>query len=411
MRTCDCGDKEEEKIPKKDHTYGEWVVTTAATCTTAGSQEHTCSVCNYVETVTLPATAENAYDSTELYDLYLNSVGEIVTYDKSGKSLSLGSCFVQSADGKLITNYHVIDGAYSAKVTLGGTTYDVQQVLAYDKDIDAAVLQISASGLKPVVICEQEHKAGETVYAFGSSKGMTATFSDGMITHAKREESGVTYVQHSAPISSGNSGGPLINSYGEVIGINTLTLKDSQNLNFAVCIAELKNLENQTPMSMSKFYETECDPYERLASYIVTKGSRDSGDDYYVLVLSEDYSSDYTTKFTLMAMYYPDDGEILMAMGVDSEVYTYIVLTEEIDGVYDWYYFDDYDYEMSGTVRGSTLTENTLLGYSSNNISNSSLRSSIRELASDIVILICMKMNTCLTDIGLTAQDFGFVNF
>ena len=68
--------------------------------------------------------------------MFQNSVGEVTVFDQSGQQISLGTCFVYSADGKLVTNYHVIEGGYSAKIALGGKTYDVTGVLAYDKYID-----------------------------------------------------------------------------------------------------------------------------------------------------------------------------------------------------------------------------------------------------------------------------------
>ena len=443
VRKCDCGDEEEEKIPKLEHTYGEWKVKTAATCTEEGTQEHTCEACGNVEEGKLPK-AEHAYENavgsascqntgtveqvckdcgdtrtenatsktytaTELYELYKNSVGEIVTYDRNGQGLSLGSCFVQTADGKLITNYHVIKDAYSAKVTFGDQTYVIQKVLAYDKNIDAAVLQISAANLKPVTLCELEHKVGETVYAFGSSKGLTATFSDGMITHSKRESGGVTYVQHSAPISSGNSGGPLINTYGEVIGINTLTLKDSQNLNFAVCISELKNLDYSNPMSMSQFYEEENNAYKKLANYIMAEGRYSDGS--YSLNLKDGYVNSLRANCLMYAMYFPDDGLLWIVFCADGSEFVYISLDADVSGVYEWGYFDDKDYDMEGTLTASTFTSNTLLGYYSDNLPTAAKRSEIRELASDMMTILCNNLSSGLEEISVTAADLGFTNF
>ena len=84
---------------------------------------------------------------------------------------------------------------------------------------------------------------------------MTATFSQGIITAVNRKIEGVTYIQHDAAISPGNSGGPLLNKYGEVIGINTWTLEDSQNLNFAVSSSVLLEMKYSTPLTMEQFYD------------------------------------------------------------------------------------------------------------------------------------------------------------
>ena len=89
---------------------------------------------------------------------------------------------------------------------------------------------------------EHCYREGDTIYAFGSPIGFTSTLSQGIISSADREVDGRLCVQHDASITHGNSGSPLINEFGEVIGVNTFTYEDSQNLNFAVAISELDNL-------------------------------------------------------------------------------------------------------------------------------------------------------------------------
>ena len=110
VRQCDCGDVEEEKIPKLEHEY-ELTEEKAASCQSVGAQTYTCKVCKDSYTKDLDL---KTYSSTEIYEMYLGSVGEIITYDKNGNEYALGSCFVYEEDGKLVTNYHVMEGAYSA---------------------------------------------------------------------------------------------------------------------------------------------------------------------------------------------------------------------------------------------------------------------------------------------------------
>ena len=138
VRYCACKKKQTKTIPATGiHTYSE-EITAEASCAGDGVKTFTCSVCkdSYTEPI-----VRKSYSATEIYDNHVNIVGEVITYDKSGREYSLGTCFVYSSDGKMITNYHVIEDAYSAKISLGGTSYPVQYVLAYDKDIDIAVLQ------------------------------------------------------------------------------------------------------------------------------------------------------------------------------------------------------------------------------------------------------------------------------
>ena len=446
IRTCDCGEEETKVIKATGHDADDWVTDKEATCTEDGSKHQTCSICNEtVATEVLPSLGGHAYDSevtaessceqdglttytctacghaytepiahpvftaTQIHENYLGSVGEILTYDRNGNAYSLGTCFVYSADGKLITNYHVIEDGYSATVTLGEQVYDVDYVLAYDKDIDIAILKINATGLTPAVLCASSHKVGEVVYAFGNSQGLTSTFSDGMITYSSREIDGVVYVQHDAPISSGNSGGPLINKFGEVIGINTWTVRDSQNLNFAIHVSELDNLVYGDQLTMAQFFDKECNPFQKMKNYILSQGSMDSDSEFYMLILGNDYSDDYTTSYTRIAYYYPDSDRIVLSMIVNFGEYTAFFAIENDDSTeYLWGYMDDADREMGGTLYAPTFYTNSTLLYSYNNIYDYSVRSAVQELSSALIDLLCLCMASDLADIGVTPADLHF---
>ena len=438
-----------ETIPAKGHTDGQWITDLDATCTEKGSKHQECSACKAsLKTETIPATGKHeytwkitteascagngvktftcsgcngtytetieskTYTATEIYENYVNSVGEIITYDKSGNEYAIGTGFVYSSDGKIITNYHVIEKAYSAKVYIAGGEYKVQYVLTYDKEIDIAILKISANNLKPVKLCERTHKVGSVVYALGSSKGLTATFSDGMITYADRVLDGVSYTQHDAPISGGNSGGPLINGYGEVIGINTWTVRESQNLNFAINVSELNNLYYGTPLTMAELYQKECDVFTLLKNYIIENGSYSASSNSYSLVFSTFYSPDYTSKYRRVAFYFVSSNTISLDFVIDDgDNWVYFEINNNVDGSYYWEYFDENDYVMSGTLYASSYTSSTLLGYSYNNISYSSLRTSIRELASTMINSLCSGIDAGFSSIGVTAEDLHFDNY
>ncbi len=258
-RYCNCGEYQTRVITKTGHNITE-SVTKAATSYSSGEKTEECSNCNYVK-VTSYSLSE--YTSEEIYEIAEKSVGEISTYTKNGSALSLGTAFVISEDGKLVTNYHVIENAYSAEVTIDGHEYNIASILAYDKDIDLAILKINASSLNALPTQSIGIKGGATVYAVGSSEGYTLSFSTGVIASPNRTINGVSYLQHEAAISHGNSGGPLFNTYGEVIGINTLTNIEGQNLNFAISCSELENMVYGTALTMAEFYENQCNPFLR----------------------------------------------------------------------------------------------------------------------------------------------------
>ena len=351
-----------------------------------------------------------SFSANDIYEQARKSVGEIITYDKSGNELALGTGFVYSEDGKIITNYHVIEDAYSAKITIDGKEYTIKQVLAYDKSIDLTVLKIDANNLTPLSICKNVHSVGKPVYAFGSSKGLTATFSQGIITYANREVDNVMCVQHDAAISSGNSGGPLINQHGEVIGINTWTMRDSQNLNFAIASSELDKLVYGKALTVAEFYEKECDVFTKIKNFIISKGTFDSTNNQYELLLGYTYSSDYKNLYTRKAIYDVADDEIFLTFAIDSG-YLVMITIDEIDGVYSWGYMDKNDNYILGDIYANTFTSNSLLGYSYHNIYYSSLLKSARNLASTMVIALCENMDDDFKSIGVTAEDLGFLYF
>lgn len=386
------------------HTWTEEVVTVAS-CDQEGLKLYNCATCkySYSEKYSRPT-----YSADEVFELTKNCVGEITTYDKSGKDLALGTGFLISKDGELVTNYHVIEDSYSANIKINGTVYSIEYVLAYDKVLDLAILKIKANDFAPLSICKKEHHVGKSVYAFGSSQGLTSTFSQGIIT-SNREIDDVSYVQHDAAISSGNSGGPLIDQYGDVIGINTWTVKDSQNLNFAICASELSKLVYNTPLTFSDFYEKECDAFKKMKNYIMQEGSYNSSDDEYEIFL--DYYSSDGYLATRKAYYDVDQDTITLYFLVDSNYLTALTINNEINGIYSWMYLDDNSYYMTGILIAGTYTDSTLLEYIDHNIYSSSLRSTVQGLASSMMSLLCTYFNEDFEDINVCLKDLGFSKY
>ena len=410
-KTCTCGDTVTEALPMLGHNYTE-SVTAESTCDRVGITTFTCTNCqhSYVEEQQM-----KTYTSTELYDLYLNRICQIVTNDKKGNPLSLGSGFVYSADGKIITNHHVIEGASSATVTVDSKDYAVEKVLAYDKDMDIAVLQINATDLQPATLCTREHAVGSAVYAFGSSKGMSSTFSDGMITYAKREQNGVDCIQHDAPISSGNSGGPLINIYGEVIGINTWIVQDSQNLNFAIHLSELDNLVYGQPLTMAEYYDKECDYFGFLRDHIKAEGEYDASDkDYTLTLLNTTYES---TVYACLAIYDVTDDEIslmTMALGDDYNNWSSLGIDADLSGEYLWISALDSgtdNYYTLGYLTSATFTDKTTLHHSDTNCLSTEMINYLNGFAPDMIDLSLLALRDELETLGMEMSDLGFPNY
>lgn len=207
----------------------------------------------------LPA-ANEPFSASALYNEAAPKVVEIYVADEEGYYFSSASGFFINDQGDIVTNYHVIEDGYSATVLLeNGDEYEVKYVLAYDKTIDLAVLRIDISGNEYLQMAKDPAATGDTIYTLGSALGFTGTFSDGMVSSASRIIDGVDFIQITAPISNGNSGGPLLNTKGEVLGVNTMNMTSGQNMNFAVNINELTRLDYTDPITMQTLYAREAD--------------------------------------------------------------------------------------------------------------------------------------------------------
>ncbi|MDP4170848.1 MAG: trypsin-like peptidase domain-containing protein [Bacillota bacterium] len=176
------------------------------------------------------------------------SVVYIEAYSK-GNSIASGSGFVLTADGNIATNFHVITDDQSpidtVKIKLqDGSTYTTNKVIGYDKKNDLAVLKIdNVSNLIPVNLGNSENiETGDKIITIGSPMGLDNTVSEGIISNIQRVLDGVPYIQITAPISHGSSGGVLVNDKGEVIGVTSAGIDEGQNLNFAIPINLLKTV-------------------------------------------------------------------------------------------------------------------------------------------------------------------------
>lgn len=167
----------------------------------------------------------------------------VATYDKDGGTLGIGSGFIIQSDGVIVTNHHVIDGAFSASVRVSnGDIFDSVTLLESDKRRDLVVLKVRALKLPTCPLGDSDTAdVGQHVIAIGNPIGLSQTVSDGIVS-ALRQMQGYRVIQLTAPISEGSSGGPLLNDLGDVIGVTTAGYDEGQNLNIAVPINYVKPL-------------------------------------------------------------------------------------------------------------------------------------------------------------------------
>ena len=189
-------------------------------------------------------TVANILTPQEIAKKALDSTVLLVMEGTNGQPLGVGSGFFVQPN-QIATNYHVIEGAEkgTAKPVGQASAFTVEGITAMDEDRDLAILQVSGARVLPLALADSDSvKVGDAVYVTGNPKGyLEGTFSDGLISGIREIETS-RLLQVTAPLSSGSSGGPVLNNKGEVVGVSVAQIEDGQNLNFAVPSNYLREL-------------------------------------------------------------------------------------------------------------------------------------------------------------------------
>jgi S1-C subfamily serine protease len=185
--------------------------------------------------------------------LFKKFFGNELPVPKERVERGTGSGFILSADGRLLTNAHVVAGTNTVEVTMkDGRTFE-GEVVGSDPVTDVAVVKINAHGLPTVRLGKSDNIVpGQWAIAIGNPLGLDNTVTAGIISATGRTSSQVgvpdkrvSFIQTDAAINPGNSGGPLLNDRGEVIGINTAIRADAQGLGFAIPVETAKRVAEQ----------------------------------------------------------------------------------------------------------------------------------------------------------------------
>jgi S1-C subfamily serine protease len=177
----------------------------------------------------------------------------IIASNRAGTAVSQGSGFIISSDGLAGSNYHVIKGSTEAIAECcSGRVFEIHSVEGADLEKDLVVFQLYERGSadKPQNLpyvtlgSSKDVSVGDKVIAVGSPQGLENTISDGILS-AVREYKSIRYLQITAPISPGSSGGPVLNENGKMVGIATFQFEKGQNLNFAVDAEHIRPLLDQ----------------------------------------------------------------------------------------------------------------------------------------------------------------------
>lgn len=208
--------------------------------------------------------AKEPLTASQIYATYVGSTVGITTeitstniFGQQVQNAASGSGFVITADGYIVTNYHVIEGASNITVTfMDGKSYE-GKLVGGDQENDLAVLKIDAAGLTPVVVGSSDALVvGDQVFAIGNPLGeLTYSLTGGYVSALNRNVTmsdgrRMNYIQTDTAINSGNSGGALFNIYGQVVGIVSAKLSSGSNsssasvegLGFAIPMDDVKSM-------------------------------------------------------------------------------------------------------------------------------------------------------------------------
>jgi len=182
-----------------------------------------------------PSSTANQPQTESMIRRVMSSVVVIYTYNDREQQVGGGSGFFISGDGNVVTNHHVFRGATTAKIkTYDGNLYFVRYILAEDVENDLVMFSTGIPSTNPLPVSSSPPEVGEKVIAVGNPLMYEHTVSDGIVSAVRGDK----YIQITAPISHGSSGGPVVNEQGEVIGVAAGTIQGGQNIN--ICIAGKK---------------------------------------------------------------------------------------------------------------------------------------------------------------------------
>lgn len=186
------------------------------------------------------------YEAENIYSMYNDAVVVVIACDSYGTPVAQGSGVVIDDNGTIVTNFHVLGTYTNIKIKHNETVIEECEITGRHKSSDIAFLKVSPGIFKSIPLGDKSDvKIGQKIFALGSPLGFENSITEGII-NGVRKISNYTddnYIQISASISHGSSGGALISSSGKLIGITTSTIEEGQNINFAIPVDKVISLQ------------------------------------------------------------------------------------------------------------------------------------------------------------------------
>jgi serine protease Do len=189
------------------------------------------------------ASGNSTLTTTDLVKRSIPAVVRIQGSDATGSEIT-GSGFIVDGSGVIVTNLHVVSGLRTVLVRLAnGDAYDKVAVRGFDERKDIAILKVAGFGFPTLSLANSDSvEVGQRVVLIGNPLSLDASVTTGVVSGLRAMEEGYRVIQTDAAANPGNSGGPLLDEFGRVIGILTFKIRGAENLNFVVPINYVRGL-------------------------------------------------------------------------------------------------------------------------------------------------------------------------
>jgi len=298
----------------------------------------------------------------------------IVASNQRGTVVSQGSGFIITSDGLAGSNYHVIKGAVQAVAECcNGRVFEIRSIEGVDLEKDLVLFQLYERGIthKPQDLphvtlgSSKDVTVGQKVIAIGSPQGLENTVSDGILS-AVREYKSIRYLQITAPISPGSSGGPVLSESGKMVGVATFQFERGQNLNFAIDAEHIRPLIDQHfGVSLTAFQRTFGRTGQEKRSVVNSEATHGASRDEYseVAPLTGQFggivhNQSVNLSAESWALVRDDEGFLSGCMGVKQPLFGSGPLSGFVQGsdVYFVVTSSIFEIQFTGTQKGGSVT-------------------------------------------------------